>query len=108
MGHTEIRVTMNVYGHLFEGAQGQLIRDLDDLLDNGRSEAPGEGGKRADGAEKGREAQVNNGHLRSTTVTRKPLLSWANIAEQALPQRTIGGSIPPSSTPSSTMPKNCL
>jgi hypothetical protein len=35
-----------------------------------------EGGKRADGAEKGREAQVNNGHSRSTTDTRKPTLTW--------------------------------
>jgi len=31
-----------------------------------------EGGKRADGAGKGRVTPVNNGHSRSTTVTRKP------------------------------------
>ncbi len=42
MGHTEIGVTMNVYGHLFEGAQGQLTRDLDDLLERSRSEVSGE------------------------------------------------------------------
>jgi hypothetical protein len=35
-----------------------------------------EGGKRADGAEKGRETPVNNGHSRSTTDTRKPSLTW--------------------------------
>jgi hypothetical protein len=34
-----------------------------------------EGGKRADGAEKGRETPVNNGHSRSTTDTRKPALT---------------------------------
>lgn len=39
MGHTEIGVTMNVYGHLFEGAQGQLTQDLDDLLGRSRLEA---------------------------------------------------------------------
>ena len=38
MGHTEIGVTMNVYGHLFEGAQGQLTQDLDDLLERSRAE----------------------------------------------------------------------
>jgi integrase len=50
MGHTEIGVTMDVYGHLFEGAQGQLTQDLDDLLERSRSDAPDKGGKRADGA----------------------------------------------------------
>ena len=42
MGHTEIGVTMNVYGHLFEGAQGQLTQDLDDLLERSRAEISGE------------------------------------------------------------------
>ena len=37
MGHTEIGVTMNVYGHLFEGKQRELTSDLDDLL--GRTRA---------------------------------------------------------------------
>jgi integrase len=37
MGHTEIGVTMNVYGHLFEGKQRELTRDLNDLLDRTRS-----------------------------------------------------------------------
>lgn len=32
MGHTEIGVTMNVYGHLFDGKQFELTGDLDDLL----------------------------------------------------------------------------
>lgn len=32
MGHTEIGVTMNVYGHLFEGKQRELTADLDQLL----------------------------------------------------------------------------
>jgi integrase len=50
MGRTEIGVTMNVYGHLFEGAQGQLTKDLDDLLERSRPKTLGEGGKRADGA----------------------------------------------------------
>lgn len=39
MGHTEIGVTMNVYGHLFEGAQGQLTVDLDALLTRTRAAA---------------------------------------------------------------------
>jgi hypothetical protein len=34
-----------------------------------------EGGKRADGAAKGRVTPVNNGHSRSTTDTRKPDLT---------------------------------
>lgn len=34
-----------------------------------------EGGNRADGAAKGRGKQVNNGHSRSTTDTRKPALT---------------------------------
>lgn len=42
MGHTEIGVTMNVYGHLFEGAQGQLTQDLDDLLERSRAEVSSE------------------------------------------------------------------
>ena len=37
MGHTEIGVTMNVYGHLFEGKQKELTQDLDDLLDRTRA-----------------------------------------------------------------------
>jgi integrase len=37
MGHTEIGVTMNVYGHIFEGKQRELSRDLDDLLGRTRS-----------------------------------------------------------------------
>jgi integrase len=37
MGHTEIGVTMNVYGHIFEGKQRELSRNLDDLLDRTRS-----------------------------------------------------------------------
>lgn len=40
MGHTEIGVTMNVYGHLYEGKQRELTRDLDELL--GRSRAADE------------------------------------------------------------------
>jgi integrase len=36
MGHTEIGVTMNVYGHLFDGKQHELTSDLDDLLDRTR------------------------------------------------------------------------
>jgi hypothetical protein len=34
-----------------------------------------EGGQRADGAGKGRVTPVNNDHSRSTTVTRKPILT---------------------------------
>jgi hypothetical protein len=37
MGHTEIGVTMNVYGHLYEGKQRELTKDLDGLLDRTRS-----------------------------------------------------------------------
>lgn len=37
MGHTEIGITMNVYGHIFEGKQRELSRNLDDLLDRTRS-----------------------------------------------------------------------
>jgi hypothetical protein len=37
MGHTEIGVTMNVYGHLFEGKQRELTSDLNDLLHRTRS-----------------------------------------------------------------------
>jgi len=48
--HTEIGVTMNDPGHLFEGAQGELTQDLDDLLERSRSKVSDEGGKRADGA----------------------------------------------------------
>ena len=39
MGHTEIGVTMNVYGHLFEGKQRELTSDLDELLGRVRAEA---------------------------------------------------------------------
>lgn len=39
MGHTEIGVTMNVYGHLFEGKQRELTRDLDDLLGRTRADS---------------------------------------------------------------------
>ena len=36
MGHTEIGVTMNVYGHLFNGAQHALTNDLDELVNRSR------------------------------------------------------------------------
>jgi integrase len=36
MGHSEIGVTMNVYGHLFEGAQAKLTDDLSALVDASR------------------------------------------------------------------------
>jgi hypothetical protein len=39
MGHTEIGVTMNVYGHLFSGAQHRLTEQLDALLEQTRSTA---------------------------------------------------------------------
>ncbi len=42
MGHTEIGVTMDVYGHLFKGAQGQLTQDLDNLIERSRAEICGE------------------------------------------------------------------
>ena len=32
MGHSEIGVTMNVYGHLFVGAQNRLTEQLDELV----------------------------------------------------------------------------
>jgi integrase len=37
MGHTEIGVTMNVYGHLYEGKQRELTSDLDNMLDRSRT-----------------------------------------------------------------------
>jgi hypothetical protein len=95
IGHTEIGVTMNVYGHLFESAQGQLTKDLDELVERSRPHAVGEGGKRADGAEEGRETLVNNGHLRSTTVTRKRVLSWENPSDQGMRRKTVGVRFPP-------------
>ncbi len=39
IGHTEIGVTMNVYGHLFEGKLRELTSDLDALLGRVRSES---------------------------------------------------------------------
>ncbi len=68
----------------------------------GPSHPPPEGVKRADGASKGRVTQVNNGRLRSTTVTQKWWLSWGNVSDQDLRLKTQGGSIPPSSTASKT------
>jgi integrase len=40
MGHSEIGVTMNVYGHLFDGKQRELTTHLDDLLGRTRSKPP--------------------------------------------------------------------
>ncbi len=68
------------------------------------SPPPTKGGKRADGAAKGRGTQVNNGHLRSTTVTQKRWLNWANIPDQHFGRKNQGGSIPPSSTAPSKWP----
>ena len=39
MGHSEIGVTMNVYGHLFQDKQEQLTNDLDALVE--RTRQPG-------------------------------------------------------------------
>jgi hypothetical protein len=50
MGHTEIGVTMNVYGHLFSGAQHGLTEQLDALLEQTRSTASR--GKHRDAAAK--------------------------------------------------------
>jgi hypothetical protein len=36
MGHSEIGVTMNVYGHLVQDKQGQLTNDLDALVERTR------------------------------------------------------------------------
>ena len=36
-------------------------------------------GKRTDRTEKRRETSVNNGHLRSSTVTRKQVLTWHHM-----------------------------
>lgn len=38
MGHSEIGVTMNVYGHLFEGAQVKLTEGLDGLVNSTRGD----------------------------------------------------------------------
>ena len=40
MGHSEIGVTMNVYGHLFKGAQAKLTNDLDGLVTRTRQQPP--------------------------------------------------------------------
>ena len=39
MGHSEIGVTMNVYGHLFQDKQEKLTNDLDALVE--RTRQPG-------------------------------------------------------------------
>jgi integrase len=39
MGHSEIGVTMNVYGHLFQGKQEKLTNDLDALAERTRRPA---------------------------------------------------------------------
>lgn len=39
MGHSEIGVTMNVYGHLFQDKQEKLTNDLDALVE--RTRTPG-------------------------------------------------------------------
>jgi hypothetical protein len=44
MGHSEIGVTMNVYGHLFQDEQEQLTNDLDALVERTRSTVTGAGG----------------------------------------------------------------
>jgi hypothetical protein len=69
--------------------------DLTTITYNRSLSAHSEGGKRADGASKGRVTQVNIGHLRSTTVTRKWGLSWENVSDQHFCLKTHGGSIPP-------------
>jgi integrase len=38
MGHSEIGVTMNVYGHLFEGTQHHLTAELDGLVTRSKAE----------------------------------------------------------------------
>lgn len=40
MGHSEIGVTMDVYGHLFQGAQAKLTNDLSGLVEETRREPP--------------------------------------------------------------------
>jgi hypothetical protein len=84
MGHTEIGVKMNVYGHLFDGALGQLTKDLDALLQSIRTSRPtptdpadladqvsgptqGLGGRRKGGW--GVKRACHTGHQRSLTVT---------------------------------------
>jgi hypothetical protein len=37
MGHSEIGVTMNVYGHLFQDKQEKLTNDLDALVERTRA-----------------------------------------------------------------------
>jgi hypothetical protein len=37
MGHSEIGVTMNVYGHLFQDKQEKLTNDLDALVERTRT-----------------------------------------------------------------------
>jgi hypothetical protein len=60
MGHSEIGVTMNVYGHLFDGQQRELTSDLDDLLGRTRSSRP-------------RTTAVSRSHgMRTTPVPAEP------------------------------------
>jgi integrase len=78
MGHTEIGVTMNVYGHLFEGAQGQLTKDLDDLLERSRPKTLGEGGKRGG---RGVKRACHTGQQRSLAVSNGHSKTAAELGE---------------------------
>ena len=40
MGHSEIGVTMDVYGHLFQDKQERLTNDLDALVERARHATP--------------------------------------------------------------------
>ncbi len=57
MGHSEIGVTMNVYGHLFHDKQEKLTNDLDALVERTRNTPPPRrrGESRCGGVEEGIE-----------------------------------------------------
>jgi hypothetical protein len=58
------------------GDEAQSARSEEQSIQKALIQTSLQGGKRADGAGKGRQTPVIPGQLRSITVTRKPPLSW--------------------------------
>ena len=110
MGHTEIGVTMNVYGHLFDGARGAThkrprhpapIDPLPQANDSGRT-GSSRSSLGSDAGPQGRQKggwgvkrACHNGHSRSPTVTRNRCHAGVMRIDQVIWLRVQEGSIPP-------------
>ena len=91
MGHSEIGVTMNVYGHLFQDKQEKLTNDLDALVERTRCrgrpfrlDVP----RRSAPSDEEVVCQSRSGEMKSSSWSHKAL-NWSRFCLRASTKRNI-------------------